>query len=455
MLKLSIRTNKTEGKAPLYTKVRIGEKSVWINLMMDVEISKWKEVSTSDLKTKNYLERLGYYKKTQDIEFSIHELKKYNRLSKESIDAAVQTVVLADVRERVEKERATAKRLEEKKRSNIRTFVVNYVDGIVRGDVRTTSGENYTPNSIKIWKQFRRMFLDFYDKKPFTWEDINKGLADRYVNYLEKDCGLMKSTIGRHIGVFRTIVRIGENEGLHKNYNAKNVFHIPQLHDQDKQTEIYLTKEEVRSLYEMDLTGFDEEVRDVFLIGCYTGQRISDYGRIDKSCIGYTSKGTKVIRLTQKKTKNRVVIPILNPELETLLEKYDYNVPHIWDVSLNRSIKKICESLSETVPSLKDKVKTRLTKKERLMEEKSKEKGEELFEYDENGYVLKPRYQMVMSHSARRTCITLMYLSKMFTTPQMMSVSGHKKESHFKEYIKLSLDEFADDVSSSSVDGLF
>lgn len=99
--------------------------------------------------------------------------------------------------------------------------------------------------------------------------------------------------------------------------------------------------------------------------------------------------------------------------------------------------------------------KTKLTKKERQKEELSKKKDEEIYEYDEEGYVVKPRYQMVMSHSARRTCITLMYLSKMFTVPQMMSVSGHKKESHFREYIKLSLDEFADDVSSSSADGLF
>lgn len=455
MLKLLIRTNKTEGKVPLYTKVRIGEKSVWINLMMDVEISKWKEVSTSALKTKNYLERIGYYKKIQDIEFSIHELKKYNRMSKESIDAAVQTVVLADVRQRVEKERETAKRLEERKRSNIRTFVVNYVDGILKGDVRTTAGENYTPNSLKIWKQFRRIFLDFYDKKTFSWDDINKELADRYTNYLERDCGLMKSTIGRHIGVFRTIVRVAENIGLHKNYNAKNVFHVPQLFEQDKMTEIYLTKDELRALYEMKLTGYEEVVRDVFLIGCYTAQRFSDYGRIDKSCIGVTSKGTKVIRLIQKKTKNKVVIPILAPELETLLEKYDYNVPQIVDVCLNRAIKRICKKLSETVPSLKEKVRTRLSKTERQKEEKAKEKGENLFEYDPEGYVLKPKYQLVMSHTARRTCITLMYLSKSFTTAQMMTVSGHKKESTFRGYIKLSLDEYADDVASASADGLF
>lgn len=455
MLSLTIRTNKIEGKAPLYTKVRTGEKCVWVNLMLDVDISKWKEVSASTLKTKNYLERMGYYKKIQDIEFSVHELKKYNKLCKESIDMAVQNVVLSDVRERVEKEKKIAKEAADKQQKNIRTFVVNYIDGILRGDVRTTSGENYTPNSLKIWKQFRRMFLVFYDKKPFSWEDINKELADRYTNYLEKECGLMKSTMGKHISVFKSIVKIAEQFEYHKNYNAKNVFHAPRIHEEDKLTEIYLTKEELQALYNMELTGYDEVVRDVFLIGCYTAQRFSDYARIDSSCIGTTAKGTKVIRLVQKKTKNNVVIPILAPELETLLEKYDYNVPRIIDVSLNRSIKKICQKLAETVPSLNEKIRTRLSKSERIMEKNAKERGEILFEYDRDGHVLKPKYQLVMSHTARRTCITLMYLSKSYTTAQMMTVSGHKKETTFRGYIKLSLDEFADDVASVSVDGLF
>ena len=36
-----------------------------------------------------------------------------------------------------------------------------------------------------------------------------------------------------------------------------------------------------------------------------------------------------------------------------------------------------------------------------------------------------------------------------------MSVSGHKKEETFNKYIRLTLDEKADDVASVAVDGLF
>ena len=37
----------------------------------------------------------------------------------------------------------------------------------------------------------------------------------------------------------------------------------------------------------------------------------------------------------------------------------------------------------------------------------------------------------------------------------MMYVSGHKKEKTFYNYIKLSLDEYADNVASASDDQLF
>lgn len=456
-MNLNIRTKKKTGVAPLQTKVFVEGEALWVNLMMDVDICEWEKVSKgkTTIKRDNYLERLGYTRKLQDIDASFRELRKYNKFTKESVRTAVQNVVLADARERVKKAKKLAKELEDKKQNNIRNYVVGLVGKVVSGEARTSNGDTYKKNSIKIWKQFQRVFLDFYDKYPFDWDDINKGLVDRYSNYLEKDCGFLRSTSGRHIGLFRTIVRLAETSGVHTNYTAKNAFHIPPLKEEDKTKEIYLTKEELDALYNMKLTGFEEEVRDVFLIGCYTAQRFSDYGKIDETCIGKTAKGTKVIRLIQKKTKQAVVIPIMDNRLEVLLKKYNYNVPDLIDVCVNRAIKRICKRLSKDVPSLAMKERTRLDKKEREQERKAKEKGEELFEYDDKGYVLKPRYSLIKTHTARRTGITLMYLSGNYTMGQMMSVSGHKKESTFREYIKLSADEFADDVASASSDGLF
>lgn len=52
------------------------------------------------------------------------------------------------------------------------------------------------------------------------------------------------------------------------------------------------------------------------------------------------------------------------------------------------------------------------------------------------------------SSSTARASVTL-------ATRSMLSVSGHKTETMFYKYVKLSLDEYADSVASAAVDGLF
>ena len=325
---------------------------------------------------------------------------------------------------------------------------------IESGEVRTAKKEKYAEESIKNWKQFRRVFLDFYKIRPFEWDDINEVLADRYISYLES-VGYMKYTLDKHISLFKTIVGVAERQGLHNNHLAGSYLKSPQIREEDKAKEIYLTKEELSALYDMPLTGFEEQVRDVFLIGCFTALRYSDYSRIKRENIGFTHNGTKVIRIKQEKTAGTVVIPILDERLEALLKKYNYNVPEVLDQSLNRTIKEICKRLSITVPSLGKKERTVLNLKERRAEVDARKKGVELYEYDEQGFPIRPRWGLVASHTARRSCITNMYLSKKFSVQQMMSVSGHKTETMFYKYVKLSLDEYADSVASAAVDGLF
>ena len=60
-----------------------------------------------------------------------------------------------------------------------------------------------------------------------------------------------------------------------------------------------------------------------------------------------------------------------------------------------------------------------------------------------HGEALIPCYDLVTLHSARKTGIILMYLSKTFNIHEMVSVSGHKTESVFFEYIKLNDVELA------------
>ncbi len=454
MMKLVIRTKCKEGTTPLYTKLKVEGKGRWICLLIYVDIKEWEDASQTERKLSNYINKKGINKKVVLIEEAITDMRRHHRLTKENLDKSIEDIVLADKRDALKRAEQLGKEIEDRKKRNVKNFVVEHIRKIETGEVRTAKKEKYAEESIKNWKQFRRVFLDFYKIRPFEWDDINEALADRYISYLE-NVGYMKYTLDKHISLFKTIVGVAERQGLHNNHLAGSYLKSPQIREEDKAKEIYLTKDELSALYDMPLSGFEEQVRDVFLIGCFTALRYSDYSRIKRENIGFTHNGTKVIRIKQDKTAGTVVIPILDERLEALLKKYDYNVPEVLDQCLNRTIKEICKRLSVTVPSLGKKERTVLTLKERRAEVEARKKGVELYEYDEQGFPIRPRWVLVASHTARRSCITNMYLSKKFSVQQMMSVSGHKTETMFYKYVKLSLDEYADSVASAAVDGLF
>ena len=170
-----------------------------------------------------------------------------------------------------------------------------------------------------------------------------------------------------------------------------------------------------------------EKYRDVFLIGCYTAQRYSDYSRISPEHFQTTSSGNKVIDLVQVKTKQRVLIPLLFPELEVLLQKYKYKVPRTVEQPFNRAIKKIGElaGIDKDIvltESIGGEVKERVVKK----------------------------YELMTSHTARRTGATNLFLLG-YSLLQITKVTGHTTTESLMDYIKVSLEENADKMITQIV----
>lgn len=450
MFKLDTRTTISEGKATLHTRLKVEGKSIWVNLRLLVENEEWNKRKGSDKKMQNYLLSLGYTEKLNEIELGIRDLRMRHRLTKQTLDSLIENVVLAETREKLVEAEQLKENIEERHRKDVKTFIKKYVDGIVKGEILNTKGRKYSANSIKSWTQFRRLFLDCYKNMSFTWDELTQALVQKFLIYLDKN-GYMAETKNRHIGIYSTLITIAEKQKLHTNGIARKWLKTVTVTDDERKALIYLTKDELKGLYSMELTGLKEVVRDWFLIGCYTSLRYDEFSKIEKGCMGYTEKGTKVIRIRQGKVFSKVVIPIINEELEILLEKYNYTAPKLNEQVINRYIKEICRNLSDTIPSLGVKLRTLLTKTEL----KGVAAGRLKFEQDSAGCYVKPRWALVACHTARRTAITNMYLSGQFTPRQIMSVSGHKKEETFIKYIRLSLDEKADEVANAACDGLF
>lgn len=332
--------------------------------------------------------------------------------------------------------------------------ILEYLDSLIirmsKGDFKF-KGSEYDKNSIKVWKNFRGIFQRYSDgylkkfSKEIAWDTLDKEAGDYFITFMN-DEGYMVKSINKYIITFKSLINYGELEGKHTNSLASTYLYKQKEIKGCTTAKTYLTDSEIQALYDMALKegSHKDKVRDIFLCGCYTAQRFSDYGRLSKEDFSVTSRGTKVIRLVQEKTNNSVVIPILNDNLLSIAEKYNYDLPQLSDVIVNRYIKEICKELAENVPALNDYVITQLT----MREKEAEEAGKMTFKRDRKDNVIKHRYEVISTHTARRSAITNLYKSRLFSNIQLMSISGHKSEDTFFGYLSQSADEIADEIST-------
>lgn len=342
---------------------------------------------------------------------------------------------------RAEQERLIKEGIEAE-RAKIWNYLSQFCADIKSGK-RLNGNDRYSAGTVKSWHSFMRLYDSFDRKHQYTWDMVNREFAAKFIAFMEKQ-HYMVTAQNKYLVTLRALIGYAYTDGIHDNDRAMQCFSKKKIEETDKAAEIYLTSAELQALYEMPLTGLREQVRDIFLVGCYTCQRVSDYTNISPDSFTTTAKGTPVIRLVQQKTHTEVKIPIMNPNLQAICEKYNYNLPSVVDVILNRYIKEILKDLSATVPSLAAKVLTKLTMKQK----KQVENGKLVVEHNAKGETVMPRYNCVTSHTARRSGITNMYLTHKYTILQMMHVSGHKTQKTFMDYIKLSSDEIADEIDA-------
>ncbi len=458
-----LRTSKSDGKASLYTRIlsRKNNFRVQLNTGVSVDVASWRnaEKKSAGKANKSVWDFMPseIKKMVEVIDDAITLAMEQPDCTKESVEAAVSNVRYADAIEsnRIVEEQEKAKKQAEEERkkadkakadADVISYLENLIEGMKNGDVRISGkgqhkGERYTAGTIKMWNNLLGILRRFMAKKKFTWKDIDQKLANRFVGMLE-DEGYMAKTRNKYVGEFVALINRAGKEGKHDNTKATEYFSKPKVDESKKATEVYLTADELQGLFDLQLSGLQEKVRDIFLIGVYTCQRVGDFSRLKESNFTTTPRGTQIIELRQQKTGTLVKIPILNQNLITLAEKYGYNLPSIPDQIINRYIKDICRMLADKMPTMKEEFTTLLTMKEKAKEER----GETTYKRNNEGEPVKEKWEMITTHTARRTGITLMYLSGKFDTRQMMHLTGHKELKTFDEYIKLSGDDVADDM---------
>lgn len=150
-----------------------------------------------------------------------------------------------------------------------------------------------------------------------------------------------------------------------------------------------------------------ENVRDLFLVGCYSALRFQNFNEltIDKIDDGF-------IRVKQIKTGNRVTIPIMQ-RFQKLLNKYDGGLPvGVSNQQFNRTIKHVVKLAGLIHP-----IKVSSTKGNKI------------------SYSEIPFNELISSHTARRSYATIMFKAGV-PSLLIMSATGHKTEASFLKYIR-------------------
>ena len=203
------------------------------------------------------------------------------------------------------------------------------------------------------------------------------------------------------------------NWSVFNDYTDKNRFKgIKFVYTVSEPHEIALTEKEITILHNLDLSENIrlQNIRDVFLLECYTGVRFSDLHKITKENV----KGNELHIFTEKTSKNNVKIP-LRPEVLEIINRYhskDFEIPLKTNQKTNEYLKELGkiagfdDIVSWVVVSGRHK--TKYTKK---------------------------RYEKMQTHTGRRTFITT-NVERGLIPLQIMSITTHSTYSEFEKYYK-------------------
>jgi integrase len=308
-----------------------------------------------------------------------------------------------------------------KKATTLFSFIQDFIDNAPH----RINPKTNKPVSYKMIREYHASFgyLKEYAKvigKEIDFDDIDLEFYDGFKAFLETyrsktiKNGLALNTVGKKIQTLKIFLNEATARGINTNLKYQSTRFIAVTEESDN---IYLTIEEIEKIYNLDLSDKPklERVRDLFVIGCWTGLRFSDWNKIRPENIqdGFLS-------LKQQKTGQPVVIP-LHPTVQAILDKYDGDLPRpITNQKFNEYLKQVAK-----LANFKEAITKQITRG------------------GETETLIRHKWEMVTTHTARRSFATNMY--KMgIPSITIMAITGHRTETAFLKYIKVTPQEHAE-----------
>ncbi len=302
-------------------------------------------------------------------------------------------------------------------KDSIISFIDQFVKDCESGVRLSPKRQKLKPSSISSYKTTQRLLEKFqrHAKFTLTLKDFSQADIDKFSNFLIVDEEFAMNTHAKSMMDLLQIIKYAVKQ---KRMPAAKMVELEFDTRREETDSIYLTEEQILEM--LEIKDFDEPVhevvRDVFVLGCFTGMRFSDYSSIDTTAIRNNR-----LEFVQKKTGGKVTLPI-HPVVNTILKKYNNALPPVPE---NNEFNRIIKLVGEKLPSLHVPFTKQVTYKRELTE------------------FVGMKYTYLQTHTARRSFCSNEYLKG--TDPLIiMSISGHKSHKSFMRYIKVSGDQFAD-----------
>ena len=436
-----IKKTQKSGMVPIFVRIRSRLLKVDIKLSTNLEVDafKWNSANSSPRAFANFRKStagVGLFYKLDKIEQLLEaQLNDKVVLTSDQARKLIDSVTYAEAEEA--KKRAAEERARkeaEAKRMTLNKFIDLYKDQVEHGGRQTDKGRNYAKATVRSIKQAMKQFENFQTEmqRTYDFKDIDMNFYYDYTSYL-KNKKYSINSVGKCIKELKAIMNAAEVEGYHSNNAWKDKKFKGTRVEIDS---IYLPQEDLDKMMAVDLSKYEKGhtiARDIFMVGVWTAQRVSDYNNIKKGDFSTLTKnvmreeddpakpGEKkawiekqeitYLNIRQKKTGAKVAIPC-NTQLKAILEKYNYQLPHLEDQVINRYIKEVAQAAGLT-----EMVEIETTKGGTPQKKKIE------------------KYKLIHTHTARRTGATLMYLAGV-DIYDIMKVTGHSSPAMLKKYIK-------------------
>ncbi len=287
------------------------------------------------------------------------------------------------------------------KEKNLFEYINEYVD---------LTKSNKSKGSYYKFYNLRNMLQEFQDLTGYeiTFQSINLYFYDKYLKYLTEVKNHSNNTAHRDVKFLKTFMNWAYERGITHNDIYKK-FQPPKKQEKDV---LFLTRDELNNF--LNFEGFTSDalarVRDVFCFACFTGARYSDVAKISREQIkdGYW-------HITTQKTGSVLKIP-LGKDALAILERYKNDrkpLPVISNQKMNENLKKALQEagIDEEITDVRI-------------------KGSERTD------TVKKKYEMIGTHTARRTFVTLSLEAGM-KPETIMKITGHSEYAVMKKYLKV------------------